>query len=113
MTTPNSAAAGSATTSAWAWPLNVNHFRRRDRLSRAESDALQALDFDLLRLDRGREHSGWQAIRRLTAPLGEALAVLHWHPDTSVPEAVRPLRHRHRAAPLRRVGAGLLVVADA
>ena len=81
MTTP-SAAAGSAATSAWAWPLNVNRFRRRDRLSRAESDALQALGFDLLRLDRDRQHPGWQAIRRLTAPLDEALAVLHWHPDT-------------------------------
>jgi hypothetical protein len=82
MTTPNSAAVGSAAPSAWAWPLNVNRFRRRDRLSGAESYALQALGFDLLRLDRDRDHPGWQAIRRLTAPLDEALAVLHWHPDT-------------------------------
>ena len=80
MTTANSAAVGSAATSAWAWPLN--RFRRRDRLSGAESDALQDLGFDLLRLDRDRDHPGWQAILRLTAPLDEALAVLHWHPDT-------------------------------
>jgi integrase len=82
MTTANSAAVGSAATSAWAWPLNVNRFRRRERLSKAESDALQDLGFDLLRLDRDRDHPGWQAILRLTAPLDEALAVLHWHPDT-------------------------------
>ena len=82
MTTPNSAAVGSAATSAWAWPLNVNRFRRRDRLSQVESDALQGLGFDLLRLDRDRDHPGWQAILRLTAPLDETLAVLHWHPDT-------------------------------
>ena len=107
------AAVGSAVPSTWAWPLNVNRLkRRRDRLSGAESDALQALGFDVLRLDRDRGHPGWQAIRRLTAPLDEAVAVLHWHPDT-VFQAVRPLRHRHRAAPLRRAGAGLLVVADA
>ena len=82
MTTANSAAVGSAATSAWVWPLNVNRFRRRERLSKAESDALQDLGFDLLRLDRDRDHPGWQAILRLTAPLDEALAVLHWHPDT-------------------------------
>ena len=82
MTTPNSTAVGSAATSAWAWPLNINRFRRRDRLSGAESDARQDLGFDLLRLDRDRDHPGWQAILRLTAPLDEALAVLHWHPDT-------------------------------
>jgi hypothetical protein len=82
MTTPNSAAVRSAATSAWAWPLNVNRFRRRDRLSQDESDALQGLGFDLLRLDRDRDHPGWQAILRLTAPLDETLAVLHWHPDT-------------------------------
>ena len=35
-----------------------------------------------LRLDRDRKSPHWQAIRRLTAPLDEALAVLHWHPDT-------------------------------
>jgi len=82
MRTPNSAAVGSAAPSAWAWPLNVNRFRRRDRLSGAESDALQALGFDLLRLDRDRGRPQWQVIRRLTAPLDEALAVLRWHPDT-------------------------------
>ena len=82
MTTSNSAVVGSAAPSAWAWPLNVDRFRRRDRLSGAESDALQALGFDLLRLDRDRERPQWQVIRRLTAPLDEALAVLRWHPDT-------------------------------
>ncbi|MBF5002477.1 hypothetical protein IRT45_35770 [Nocardia sp. BSTN01] len=65
----------------WEWPLQLDRFRRCDRLSTGESDALQALGFDLLRLDRNREHQQWQAIRRLTAPLDEALAVLHWHPD--------------------------------
>ena len=54
MTTANSAAVGSAVPSAWAWPLNVNRLkRRRDRLSGAESDALQALGFDVLRLGSG------------------------------------------------------------
>ena len=82
MRTSNSAAVGSAAPSAWAWPLNVNRFRRRDRLPGAESDALQALGFDLLRLDRDRERPQWQVIPRLTAPRDEALAVLRWHPDT-------------------------------
>jgi hypothetical protein len=68
--------------SARAWPLEVTRFRRRDRLSQAESGALQGLGFDLLRLDRDRESPHWQAIRRLTAPLDETLAVLHWCPDT-------------------------------
>ena len=68
--------------SARAWPLEVTRFRRRDRLSQDESDALQGLGFDLLRLDRDRERPQWQAIRRLTAPLDETLAVLHWCPDT-------------------------------
>jgi hypothetical protein len=40
MTTAISATAGSAGRSARVWPLNVNRFRRRDRLSGAESDAL-------------------------------------------------------------------------
>ena len=65
-----------------AWLLEVTRFRRRDRLSQAESDALQGLGFDLLRLDRDRESPHWQATRRLTAPLDETLAVLHWCPDT-------------------------------
>ena len=68
--------------SARVWPLEVTRFRRRDRLSQAESDALQGLGFDLLRLDRDRESPHWPAIRRLTAPLDETLAVLHWCPDT-------------------------------
>ena len=68
--------------SARAWPLEVTRFQRRDRLSQAESDALQGLGFDLLRLDRDRESAHWQAIRRLTAPMDETLAVLHWCPDT-------------------------------
>ena len=68
--------------SARVWPLEVTRFGRRDRLSQAESDALQGLGFDLLRLDRDRESPHWPAIRRLTAPLDETLAVLHWCPDT-------------------------------
>ena len=68
--------------SARVWPLEVTRFRRRDRLPQAESDALQGLGFDLLRLDRDRESPHWPAIRRLTAPLDETLAVLHWCPDT-------------------------------
>ena len=71
-----------AVESAWEWPLRLDHFRRHERLSKNESDALQTLGFDLLRLDRDREHRQWQAISRLTAPLDEAVAALHWHPDT-------------------------------
>ncbi|MBC2640752.1 MULTISPECIES: tyrosine-type recombinase/integrase [unclassified Rhodococcus (in: high G+C Gram-positive bacteria)] len=68
--------------SVWEWPLRLDRFRRHGRLSKNESDALQTLGFDLLRLDREREHPQWQAIARLTAPLDEAIAALHWHPDT-------------------------------
>ena len=78
MTAVNSAAAPSA----WAWPLNDSHHRRRDELSVAESQALAALGFDLLRFDRDRDHRQWRSIRRLTAPLDQVRAVLHWHPDT-------------------------------
>jgi integrase len=78
MTAVNSAAAPSA----WAWPVKDSRHRRRDQLSVAESQALAALGFDLLRFDRDRDHRQWQAIRRLTAPLDQARAVLHWHPDT-------------------------------
>jgi hypothetical protein len=67
---------------AWEWLLRPDRFQRRDRLPQGESDALARLGFDLLRLDRDREHRQWQAIGRLTTPLDQALAVLHWHPDT-------------------------------
>jgi len=79
----------SATTSpaaaalpGWAWPLDTARYRRRPALSSAEAVALADLGLDLLRLDRDRAQPGWQAIRRLTAPLDQAQAVLHWHPDT-------------------------------
>lgn len=71
-----------AAQSAWDWPLRLDRFRRHERLSKNESDALQTLGFDLLRLDRDREHRQWQEISRLTAPLDEAVGALHWHPDT-------------------------------
>lgn len=71
-----------AAQSAWEWPLRLDRFRRHERLSKNESDALQTLGFDLLRLDRDREHQQWQAISRLTVPLDEAVGDLHWHPDT-------------------------------
>ncbi|MDV7090787.1 tyrosine-type recombinase/integrase [Rhodococcus opacus] len=71
-----------AAQSAWEWPLRLDRFRRHERLSKNESDALQTLGFDLLRLDRDREHPQRQAIARLTAPLDEAVAALHWHPDS-------------------------------
>ena len=67
---------------AWDWPLRLDCFRRYERLSKDESDALQTLGFDLLRLDRDREHRKWQAISRLTAPLDEAVGALYWHPDS-------------------------------
>ena len=74
--------AGSAISLGMAAERQPFPAARHDRLSGAESDALQTLGFDLLRLDRDREHRQWQALQRLTAPLDEALAVLHWHPDT-------------------------------
>ena len=55
MTTANSAAVGSAATSAWAWPLNVNRFRRRDAAVQGRIRCAADLGFDLLRLDRDRD----------------------------------------------------------
>ncbi|MBO8150756.1 hypothetical protein HYG77_36030 (plasmid) [Rhodococcus sp. ZPP] len=45
-----------AAPSVWEWPLRLDRFQRHGRLSKNESDALQTLGFDLLRLDREREH---------------------------------------------------------
>lgn len=79
---PTSSLAAQAAQPAWEWSLRLGRFRQYERLSKNESDALQVLGFDLLRLDRDREHRQWQAISRLTAPLDEAVGALHWHPDT-------------------------------
>ena len=99
-------------TSARAWPLEVTRFRRRDRLSQAESDALQGLGFDLLRLDRDRDTptmAGDSAADRAAGRDAGGSALVSRH---RVSAAVRPLRHRDRAAPLRRAGQRLLVVVD-
>ena len=55
----------------------------------------------------------WQAILRLTAPLDEASAVLHWHPDTVFQ---RRFARYATAIVLHRcgeLGQRLLVVVDA
>jgi hypothetical protein len=36
-----------AAQSAWEWPLRLDCFRRHERLSKNECDALQTLGFDL------------------------------------------------------------------
>src|SRR5215472_7234719 len=56
----------------------------------SELDALRVLGLDLLRRDDGdRVLAAWRSIRRLTEPLDDARAALHWHPDT---------RHQRRFA---------------
>ncbi|GAA5103865.1 tyrosine-type recombinase/integrase [Haloechinothrix salitolerans] len=82
MTTTVSAAATRSTAArAWAWPLDLNRYRRHGQLADAESDGLHTLGFELLRLGQDRNSQGWQAIRRLTAPLDDTQTMLHWHPD--------------------------------
>ena len=97
MTATVTAAAGSAAASAWTWPLDVNRHGCHGRLSEAESAGLQMLGFDLLRFDRNRDSRAWQAIRRLTAPLDDALMVMQWD---------RGNRHQRRFA---RDGAAIVL----
>lgn len=75
------AVTSSAAAPTWAWPLDLDRYRRHGRLSRAESDGLRTLGFELSRFDRDRDSQAWQAIRRLTMPLDDTQTVLHWYPD--------------------------------
>ena len=85
---PLAAVAGTATASAWPWPLDLARYDRRGCLAGAELDGLGALGLDLLRQD-DRSLAAWQPVGRLTGPLDDARAALHWHPDT---------RHQRRFA---------------
>ncbi|WP_324199177.1 tyrosine-type recombinase/integrase [Nocardia amamiensis] len=98
MTVTSSAAViGLAADHARTWPLDINKYRRRCRLSTVESDGLRTLGFDGLRRDRDRNSSAWQQIQRLTDPLDDALTVMHWN---------RGNRHQQRFA---RDGAAIVL----
>ena len=79
----NSAAVGSAAHLLGRGRCDVNCFRRHERLSKDEFDALQDSRFRPAAARPGpRTPGNGRRFWRLTAPLDEALAVLHWHPDT-------------------------------
>jgi integrase len=77
------AATTAATDRTWPWPVNLDHYNQRGRLTGLELGGLTALGPSLLRRS-GYDANAvtWQSIRRLSCPLDDARAALRWGPDT-------------------------------